>query len=107
MMEFGKGETFRRAGWLERAGAAFRRPLANSSLKAPLKRLYEAVLDRAPGDRLVCRFPGGEAVRLAAAFRQVVWNAATRCCSASGWGRAAKCTDSSRLQAPGAGSPGT
>ncbi|MEO8076551.1 MAG: FkbM family methyltransferase [Acidobacteriota bacterium] len=75
MMEFGKGETFRRAGWLERAGAAFRRPLANSSLKAPLKRLYEAVLDRAPGDRLACRFPGGEVVRLAAAFRQVVWNA--------------------------------
>jgi FkbM family methyltransferase len=74
-MEFGKGDTFRRPGWLERAGAAFRRPLANSSLRAPLKRLYEAVLDRMPGDRLVCRFPNGEAIRLAAAFRQVGWNA--------------------------------
>jgi FkbM family methyltransferase len=37
--------------------------------------MYEAVLDRMPGDRLVCRFPEGEVVRLAAAFRQMVWNA--------------------------------
>ena len=43
--------------------------------RGPLKRAYEAVLDRLPGDRLVCRFPHGESVRLAAAFRQVTWNA--------------------------------
>jgi FkbM family methyltransferase len=36
--------------------------------------MYEAVLDALPGDRLVCRFPHGETVRLAAAYRQVVWN---------------------------------
>jgi FkbM family methyltransferase len=75
MMEFGKGETFRHPGLLERAGAAFRRPLEKSSLRAPLKRLLEGVLDRMPGDRLVCRFPNGETIRLAAAFRQVGWNA--------------------------------
>jgi FkbM family methyltransferase len=73
-MEFGKGEGFRHKGWLERAGMPFRRPLAGSRLKPPLKRLYEAALDALPGDRLVGRFPHGEAVRLAAAYRQVVWN---------------------------------
>jgi FkbM family methyltransferase len=36
--------------------------------------MYEAVLDALPGDRLVGRFPHGESVRLAAAYRQVVWN---------------------------------
>ena len=75
MIEFGKGEAFRQPGWLERAGAPFRGPLAHSRLKGPLKRLYDAALDRMPGDRLVCRFPDGEKVRLAAAYRQVVWNA--------------------------------
>jgi FkbM family methyltransferase len=37
--------------------------------------MYEALLDRLPGDGLVCSFPGGERVRLAAAYRQVTWNA--------------------------------
>jgi FkbM family methyltransferase len=32
------------------------------------------MLDALPGDRLVCRFPHGETVRLGAAYRQVVWN---------------------------------
>lgn len=73
-MEFGKGAEFRRPGWLERAGRPLRKPLANSPLKAPLKRVYDAVLDALPGDRLVSRFPHGEAVRLTAAYRQVVWN---------------------------------
>ena len=75
MMEFGTGEAFRHASWVERVAALFRAPLARSPLRAPLKRAYEAVLDRLPGDRLVCRFPHGESVRLAAAFRQVTWNA--------------------------------
>jgi FkbM family methyltransferase len=73
-MEFGKGEGFRRQGWVERAGRPFRGPLADSRLKPLLKRMYEAVLDALPGDRLVGRFPHGEAVKLAAAYRQVVWN---------------------------------
>ncbi len=75
MMEFGTGEAFRHASWFERVAARFRGPLARSPLRAPLKRAYEAVLDRLPGDRLVCHFPHGESVRLAAAFRQVTWNA--------------------------------
>jgi FkbM family methyltransferase len=74
MIELGRGDEFRRVGWLERAGRPLRKPLANSRLKAPLKRLYEAVLDRLPGDRLVGRLPHGEAVRLVAAYRQVGWN---------------------------------
>ncbi|MDQ3346358.1 MAG: FkbM family methyltransferase [Acidobacteriota bacterium] len=73
-MECGAGDAFRREGWLERAGKPLRTPLAGSRLKAPLRRMYEAVLDRLPGDRLVARFPHGESVRLAAAYRQVVWN---------------------------------
>jgi FkbM family methyltransferase len=74
-MEFGTGQAFRDASWFERIAALFRGPLAHSPLGGPVKRAYEAVLDRLPGDRLICRFPQGESVRLAAAFRQVTWNA--------------------------------
>jgi len=74
MMEFGTGQAFRETSWVERVAALFRGPLARSPLRAPLTRAYEAVLDRLPGDRLICRFPGGESVRLAAAFRHVTWN---------------------------------
>ncbi len=74
-MDLGRGEAFRHRAWLERTAAALRGPLARSPLRAPLKRAYEAVLDRLPGDHLVSRFPEGESVRLAAAFRQVTWNA--------------------------------
>lgn len=73
-MEFGKSDGFRRPGWMERAGKPFRTPMTDSRLRARLKRMYEAALDALPGDRLVGRFPHGEAVRLAAAYRQVVWN---------------------------------
>jgi FkbM family methyltransferase len=75
MIELGRGEAFRNAAWLERTAAALRGPLARSPLRAPLKRAYEALLDRLPGDHLVSHFPGGESVRLAAAYRQVTWNA--------------------------------
>ncbi len=74
MMEFGKGDGFRRPGLFERAGRPFRNRLTDPRLKVPLKRLYEAVMDRLPGDRLVSRFPHGERVRLAAAYRQTAWN---------------------------------
>jgi len=73
-VEFGEGEGFRRQGWFERASKPFRNRLTGSPLRTPLKRLYESVLDALPGDRLVCRFPHGETVRLAAAYRQVMWN---------------------------------
>jgi FkbM family methyltransferase len=74
-MELGTGEAFRKTAWLERTTAALRGPLARLPLRVPLKRAYEAVLDRLPGDHLVSHFPGGESVRLAAAYRQVTWNA--------------------------------
>jgi FkbM family methyltransferase len=73
-MEFGRGDDFRRRGWLERAGQACRAPLANSRLKKPLKQIYEAALDHFAGERLVARLPHGETVRLTAANRQVAWN---------------------------------
>ena len=74
-MEFGKGDRYRRQGWIERAAQPFRGALTGSRWRAPLKRMHEAVLDAMPGDRLVGRFPHGEQVRLAAAYRQVGWNA--------------------------------
>jgi FkbM family methyltransferase len=74
-MQLGTGEAFRTPTWLERTAAALRKPLAHSPFRVPLKRLYEAVLDRLPGEHLVSRFPGGETVRVAARFRQVTWNA--------------------------------
>jgi FkbM family methyltransferase len=73
-MEYGTGEAFRRTSWVERAAAICRGPLMRLPLREPLKRAFEGVLDRLPGDRLVCHFPEGETVRLAAAFRQMTWN---------------------------------
>ena len=73
-MAVGKGDAYRRPTWIERAVTALRAPFAGSPLRAPLKRAYESLLDRLPGDHLVSRLPGGESVRVAAAFRQVTWN---------------------------------
>ena len=73
-MDLGKGDAYRRPAWIERAATALGAPFAGSPLRAPLKRAYESLLDRLPGDHLVSRLPGGESVRLAAAFRQVTWN---------------------------------
>jgi FkbM family methyltransferase len=74
-MELGRGDAYRNPAWLERTAAALSGALGRSPLRAPLKHAYEAVLDRLPGDHLVARFPGGECVRLAAAYRQMTWNA--------------------------------
>lgn len=73
-MEFGKGDAFRRPGAIERAAAACGRLMGESRLRQGARRAWDALLDRWPGDRLVCRFPGGERVRLAAAHRYVTWN---------------------------------
>ena len=73
-MDLGRGEALRNPAWLERTAAALRRPLARLPLRARLKRAYEAVLDRLPGDHLVSRFPDGESVRVSAAHRQITWN---------------------------------
>jgi FkbM family methyltransferase len=46
-----------------------------SAPAAPLiKRLYESLLDRWPGDHLVSTMPGGERVRLSARYRALSWN---------------------------------
>jgi FkbM family methyltransferase len=73
-MDIGRGDAYRSPAWIERTATVLRAPFARSPLRAPLKRAYEALLDRLPGDHLVSRFPGGESVRLAAAFRQMTWN---------------------------------
>lgn len=74
MIELGRGESFRREGVLERAAGACGRLLGQSPIRRAARRAWDAVLDRLPGDRLVCSFPGGERIRLAAAHRQVTWN---------------------------------
>jgi FkbM family methyltransferase len=74
VIEFGRGDDFRRRGWLERAGQACRAPLANSRLKKPLKRIYESALDHLTGERLVASLPHGETFRVTATNRQVTWN---------------------------------
>jgi FkbM family methyltransferase len=74
VIQSGASHAFRPQSRIERMAAALRGPLAHSPVRVPLKRAYEAVLDRLPGDRLVAKFPGGEAVRLAARFRHVTWN---------------------------------
>jgi FkbM family methyltransferase len=74
MIELGRGESFRRASVLERTARACGRLLGDSPLRRTARRAWDAVLDRLPGDRLVCVFPGGERIRLAAAHRHVTWN---------------------------------
>lgn len=74
MIELGRGESFRRTSVLERTARACGRLLGDSPLRRTARRAWDAVLDRLPGDRLVCRFPGGERIRLAAAHRHVTWN---------------------------------
>jgi FkbM family methyltransferase len=73
-MDFGRGEVFRSQMWLERAAGALRMPFARIPLAGGLRRAYEALLDNLATERLVSRFPGGERVRVAAAYRHVTWN---------------------------------
>lgn len=73
-MELGRGEPFRREGALERMAGLAGRLLGRSPLRRAARRAWDVVLDRLPGDRLVCTFPGGERIRLAAAHRHVTWN---------------------------------
>jgi FkbM family methyltransferase len=74
MIELGRGEPFRRTSVIERTARACGRLLGDSPLRRTARRAWDAVLDRLPGDRLVCAFPGGERIRLAAAHRHVTWN---------------------------------
>jgi FkbM family methyltransferase len=74
-MEFGRGESYRNRGRLERAAVAGGRWLGAVGLRGVARRACEALLDRWPGDGLVSTLPGGERVRLAAAHRHLTWNA--------------------------------
>lgn len=69
----GEADRFRDASWLERTVAQWR---ARGGASAPriLKRGYEYVLDRLPGDHLLATLPGGERVQLAARYRHLNWN---------------------------------
>jgi FkbM family methyltransferase len=66
-------DRFRTTSRLERAVARFR--ARNGSAAPPiLKRAYEYLLDRWPGDHLSAKFPGGERVQLSARYRHLSWN---------------------------------
>src|SRR5438093_46642 len=69
----GEADRFRAGSWLERAVDRWRR---GRETAAPplLRRAFEALLDRLPGDHLVSAMPGGERVRLSARHRHLSWN---------------------------------
>jgi FkbM family methyltransferase len=69
----GEANRFRAASRLERLVSRVR-PRGGSAAPAILKRAYEYVLDRWPGEHLQSTFPGGERVRLAARYRHLSWN---------------------------------
>ena len=69
----GTANRFRSASWLERGVDRWLRGRA-SAAPAVLRRAFEAVLDRLPGDHLVSVMPEGERVRLSARYRHLTWN---------------------------------
>jgi FkbM family methyltransferase len=69
----GQSERYRSGSWLERSVARLRRG-HGSPAPSTLRRAFEAVLDRLPGDHLVSVLPEGERVRLSAKYRHVTWN---------------------------------
>lgn len=73
-MQTGVGRQYRAPSVIERiaSGSAGRAP---AWLRAPLKRLYHALLTVLPGDHLTCRLPGGETIRVDPDYRHLAWNA--------------------------------
>jgi FkbM family methyltransferase len=73
-MQTGVGRQYREPSVLERiaSGSAGRAP---EWLRAPLKRLYHALLTILPGEHLTCRLPGGETIRVDPDYRHLAWNA--------------------------------
>jgi FkbM family methyltransferase len=69
----GDADRFRSGSWLERSVDRLRRGREAAAPPA-LRRAFEAVLDRLPGDHLVSVLPEGERVRLSARYRHVSWN---------------------------------
>lgn len=69
----GDAERFRPGSWLERTVDRLRGGRATAAPPI-LRRAYEGLLDRLPGDHLVSVMPGGERVRLSARHRYLSWN---------------------------------
>jgi FkbM family methyltransferase len=66
-------DQFRSASRLERM-VAWLRPRSGSAAPPILKRAYEYVLDRWPGEHLQATLPGGERVQVSARYRHLTWN---------------------------------
>src|SRR2546430_4581907 len=69
----GEADRFRSGSWLERTVDRWRRGRVTAAPPL-LRRAYEGLLDRLPGDHLVSVMPGGERVRLSARYRYLSWN---------------------------------
>jgi FkbM family methyltransferase len=69
----GRADRYRSGSWIERSVSRLRRG-GRSAAPPALRRAFEAVLDRLPGDHLVSVLPEGERVRLSARYRHVSWN---------------------------------
>jgi FkbM family methyltransferase len=69
----GEADRFRSGSWLERTVDRWRRGRVTAAPPI-LRRAYEGLLDRLPGDHLVSQMPGGERVRLSARYRHLSWN---------------------------------
>jgi len=69
----GRADRYRSGSWIERGVDRLRRR-RTSAAPPVLRRAFEAVLDRLPGEHLVSVLPEGERVRLSARYRHVTWN---------------------------------
>ena len=72
-MSLGRADRYRSGSWIERSVRRLRRG-SGSAAPPALRRAFEAVLNRLPGDHLIAELPEGERVRLSARYRHVSWN---------------------------------
>lgn len=72
-MSVGRADRYRSGSWIERGVHLLRRGRGAAAPPA-LRRAFEAVLNRLPGDHLVAVLPEGERVRLSARYRHISWN---------------------------------
>jgi len=68
----GEAVRFRHGSALERAAERIGRHRGGAPRL--VRRAYEWLLDRLPGDHLLCAMPGGERIRLSARHRYLSWN---------------------------------
>ena len=71
-MNPGRADRYRSGSWIERSVNRLRR--RGGPAPPALRRAFEAVLDRLPGDHLVSELPEGERIRLSARYRHASWN---------------------------------